>query len=140
MKQKLLLGTIIALLFGACGRTDVRLHCADELMEQNRKDSASLILAGIKYPGAFSKSDRALYALLAAEVARNEERLDEIDTLLTVALDYYRASVDSVHLVRTLFCAGQVARSFQRNEEAMKFFWRHCPIRRGNKWVITGGI
>ena len=87
MKQRLLLGTIIALLFGACGRTDVRLHCADELIEQNLKDSASLILAGIKHPGSFSESDRALYALLAAEVARNEDRLGEIDTLLTVALD-----------------------------------------------------
>ena len=82
MKQRLLLGTIIALLFGACGRTDVRLHCADELIEQNLKDSASLILAGIKHPGSFSESDRALYALLAAEVARNENRLGEIDTLL----------------------------------------------------------
>ena len=133
MKQKLLLGTIIALLFGACGRTDVRLHRADELVEQNQKASASLILAGIKHPGSFSKSDRALYALLAAEVARNEERLDEIDTLLTVALDYYRASVDSVHLVRTLFCAGQVARSFQRNEEAMKFFLEALPYSEGQQ-------
>ncbi|RGN30332.1 hypothetical protein [Bacteroides oleiciplenus] len=131
MKQKLLLGTIIVLLFGACGRSDVRLRCADEMIEQNRKDSASQILTGIKHPESFSKSNRALYALLAAEVACNEERLDEIDTLLTVALDYYRASTDSVHIVRTLFCAGQVARSLQCNEEAMKFFLEALPYTEG---------
>ncbi len=123
MKQKLLWTAVLPIMFIACRQPDARLQLADDLMERELKDSACSVLAEIREPEKLIKPDYALYALLSAEVARYKDSINAgTDSLLSVALDYYRQTTDTVHIARSLFCAGYVARQFQLPEEAMKYF------------------
>lgn len=122
MKKGLLFTLILLFLFAACRHSDTRLQYADALSEQNETDSAESILAGIEQPEKLSKSDNALYALMTAEKARREGKGGmEADSLLSVALEYYRNTTDSLHLLRVMYTYGRLAFIFHRNEEAMKY-------------------
>lgn len=92
----LLLGTLLA----ACHHhTCERLLFIEELMKQ-KPDSALSLLHQIQKPEKLSGSNRALYALLMTQ-AMNHSSEDEYynysDSLITIAIDYYKTTPDSIH-------------------------------------------
>ncbi|WP_303207046.1 hypothetical protein [Bacteroides oleiciplenus] len=86
-------------------------------------DSALLLLNRIQHPEKLSGKQRADYALLLTQ-ARDKNYLDSLqsDSLIELAVDFYRNSDDRIRAGKALFYYGKVA-ALQKDEEvAMKSF------------------
>ena len=73
-------------------------------------DSALLLLNRIQHPEKLSGKQRADYALLLTQ-ARDKNYLDSLqsDSLIKLAVDYYRDGDDNVKAGKALFYYGKVA-------------------------------
>lgn len=115
----LLLGTILA----ACHHhTCDRLLFIEELMKQE-PDSALSLLRQIQKPEKLSGSNRALFALLMAQ-AINHSSEDEYysDSLISIAIDYYKTTSDSIHAALAYYNAGLIAMEDDNSEASLHNF------------------
>lgn len=117
----LLLGTLLA----ACHHhTCERLLFIEELMKQ-KPDSALSLLHQIQKPEKLSGSNRALYALLMTQ-AMNHSSEDEYysysDSLISIAIDYYKTTPDSIHAALAYYNAGLIAMEDNNSEASLHNF------------------
>lgn len=117
----LLLGTLLA----ACHHhTCEQLLFIEELMKQ-KPDSALSLLHQIQKPEKLSGSNRALYALLMTQ-AMNHSSEDEYynysDSLITIAIDYYKTTSDSIHAALAYYNAGLIAMEDNNSEASLHNF------------------
>lgn len=117
----LLLGTLLA----ACHHhTCERLLFIEELMKQ-KLDSALSLLHQIQKPEKLLGSNRALYALLMTQ-AMNHSSEDEYysysDSLISIAIDYYKTTPDSIHAALAYYNAGLIAMEDNNSEASLHNF------------------
>lgn len=117
----LLLGTLLA----ACHHhTCERLLFIEELMKQ-KPDSALSLLHQIQKPEKLLGSNRALYALLMTQ-AMNHSSEDEYysysDSLISIAIDYYKTTPDSIHAALAYYNAGLIAMEDNNSEASLHNF------------------
>ena len=108
-----------------CGprKVDARLVLADSLIVDHA-DSAYSVLKAIDYKELLSESDRAFYALLFTQA--QYKNVDSIgsDSLINIALDYYKDNHNREHYTRTLIYKGAVMEELGNPEEALEWYLR----------------
>ena len=104
-----------------CG--DARLVHANGVMD-NDADSAMLVLRGIEAGELQSDADRALYALLYTQ--GQYKTMDSIanDSLINVALEYYKDNRNRSLYTRALIYKGAVMQELGNDAEAMMWYKR----------------
>ena len=92
---------------GGSHKVDARLALADSLIVDHA-DSAYTVLKAIDSEELLSESDRAFYALLFTQA--QYKNVDSIgsDSLINIALDYYKDNHNREHYTRTLIYKGAV--------------------------------
>lgn len=91
-----------------------------ELLMENHPDSALSILKQIDDPEALQKEGYANYCLLMTE-AMDKNKLSLVsDSLIKVAVDYFKQSSDSVKKAKSYYYWGRVNRRFNNSEDAIK--------------------
>ncbi len=102
-----LLAALTLLLAGCSHRPDPRLARAEALMDE-RPDSALAILDSVHPSSLRGGGDRALHAMLLTE-ARDKNYLDPTDdSLISVAVDYYRTHDDPLRSAISSYYQGRV--------------------------------
>ena len=108
-----------------CGprKVDARLALADSLIVDHA-DSAYSVLKAIDCKELLSESDRAFYALLYTQA--QYKNVDSIgsDSLINIALDYYKDNHNREHYTRTLIYKGAVMEELGNPEEALEWYLR----------------
>ena len=93
----------------ACRHTADRLLSIEQLIRL-KPDSALSLLRQIQYPERLSDSNGALYALLMTQVInQSSDEGHKSDSLISVAIDYYKGTKDSAHAALAYYNAGLVA-------------------------------
>ena len=102
---------------------DARLALADSLIVDHA-DSAYTVLKAIDSEELLSESDRAFYALLYTQA--QYKNVDSIgsDSLINIALDYYKDNHNREHYTRTLIYKGAVMEELGNPEEALEWYLR----------------
>ena len=100
---------------------DARLALADSLIVDHA-DSAYTVLKAIDSEELLSESDRAFYALLFTQA--QYKNVDSIgsDSLINIALDYYKDNHNREHYTRTLIYKGAVMEELGNPEEALEWY------------------
>lgn len=100
---------------------DARLALADSLIVDHA-DSAYTVLKAIDSEELLSESDRAFYALLYTQA--QYKNVDSIgsDSLINIALDYYKDNHNREHYTRTLIYKGAVMEELGNPEEALEWY------------------
>lgn len=116
---------LIAHLFCACSvksnRVKSELRRAEELM-MNSPDSSFIILKGIDPMKITGKKSHALYALLLSQ-AMDKNWIDEVDdSLIMVAVDYYRNSNDAEHKFLSYYYLGRIQQNSGNLAKALVSF------------------
>lgn len=116
---------LIAHLFCACSvksnRVKSELRRAEELM-MNSPDSSFIILKGIDPMKITGKKSQALYALLLSQ-AMDKNWIDEVDdSLIMVAVDYYRNSNDAEHKFLSYYYLGRIQQNSGNLAKALVSF------------------
>ena len=106
---------------GGSHEVDARLALADSLIVDHA-DSAYTVLKAIDSEGLLSESDRAFYALLYTQA--QYKNVDSIgsDSLINIALDYYKDNHNREHYTRTLIYKGAVMEELGNPEEALEWY------------------
>lgn len=103
-------GLLLILLLSSC-RQEKAAHPsvlkADTLME-HYPDSALLILESIQEPARMKKADRALYALLLTQAYDKKDIIHTNDSLIRVAVDYYKDGSDNYRETQSLYYLARV--------------------------------
>ncbi len=92
-----------------------------ELMLAERPDSA-LVLLNVINSASLSISDNARYCLLMTEAMIKNSIPITSDSLIDVALNYFKDKEDSAIQAKTYFYAGRVSQEMQNAKQAMDFF------------------
>ena len=102
-------------------KIDARLALADSLIVDHA-DSAYTVLKAIDSEELLSESDRAFYALLYTQA--QYKNVDSIgsDSLINIALDYYKDNHNREHYTRTLIYKGAVMEELGNPEEALEWY------------------
>ena len=116
--------SVISVLLAGCGQSrtvDARLALADSLIVDHA-DSAYVLLKAIDSPESLSESDRAFYALLYTQA--QYKNMDSIcnDSLINIALDFYKDNDNREHYTRTLIYKGAVMEELGNPEEALEWY------------------
>ena len=100
---------------------DARLALADSLIVDHA-DSAYTVLKAIDSEELLSESDRAFYALFYTQA--QYKNVDSIgsDSLINIALDYYKDNHNREHYTRTLIYKGAVMEELGNPEEALEWY------------------
>ena len=106
---------------GGSHNIDARLALADSLIVDHA-DSAYTVLKAIDSEELLSESDRAFYALLYTQA--QYKNVDSIgsDSLINIALDYYKDNHNREHYTRTLIYKGAVMEELGNPEEALEWY------------------
>ncbi|EGF51953.1 tetratricopeptide repeat protein [Bacteroides fluxus] len=125
MKNTLLIGFLLACgLWSSCTEKAVFdvLDKAESSMETH-PDSALFLLHHISHPGKLRGKQRADYALLLTQ-ARDKNYLDSLqsDSLIGIAVDYYKDRDDDVKAGKSLFYYGKVAALQDKDTLAMQAY------------------
>ena len=106
---------------GGSREVDARLALADSLIVDHA-DSAYTVLKAIDSEELLSESDRAFYALLYTQA--QYKNVDSIgsDSLINIALDYYKDNHNREHYTRTLIYKGAVMEELGNPEEALEWY------------------
>ena len=113
------------LLFLSCSenRTEKVLQLAeDEMKVYKLSDSALIYLEAIDYPEKLSEKDFAKYILLLTKAHYRHKISIENDTLITVAIEYYKRHNDVRNLCQSYLYAGRISEVRGDIEEATKYF------------------
>ena len=102
-------------------KIDARLALADSLIVDHA-DSAYTVLKAIDSEELLFESDRAFYALLYTQA--QYKNVDSIgsDSLINIALDYYKDNHNREHYTRTLIYKGAVMEELGNPEEALEWY------------------
>ncbi|WP_274972144.1 tetratricopeptide repeat protein [Bacteroides fluxus] len=125
MKNTLLIGFLLVCgLWSSCTEKAVFdvLDKAESSMETH-PDSALFLLHHISHPGKLRGKQRADYALLLTQ-ARDKNYLDSLqsDSLIGIAVDYYKDRDDDVKAGKSLFYYGKVAALQDKDTLAMQAY------------------
>ncbi len=115
------LTTLIATLFiflGACHNSNIvpQLQLADSLINK-RPDSALYILKKLSIEKISNKSAKAMYALLLTEALDKNFKFHHNDSLILIAVDYYKNNKDNHLRTKAYYYLGRV---YQANKEYVK--------------------
>lgn len=94
----------------------------DEMKTYKLSDSALIYLETIDYPEKLPEKDFAKYILLLTRAHYRHKVSIENDTLITVAIEYYKKNNDIRNLCESYLCAGRISEVRGNQEEATKFF------------------
>ena len=120
--RQTLLFILLGFLLSACRHTADRLLSIEQLIKQ-KPDSALSLLRQIQHPEKLSDSNRALYALLMTQVInQSPDEEHKSDSLISVAIDYYKGTTDSVHVALAYYNAGLVAMENEDSEASLHNF------------------
>ena len=113
---------LLGFLLTACHHTADRLLSIEQLIKL-KPDSALSLLRQIQYPEKLSDSNRALYALLMTQVInQSSDEEHKSDSLISVAIDYYKGTKDSAHAALAYYNAGLVAMDNEDSEASLHNF------------------
>ena len=113
---------LLGFLLTACHHTADRLLSIEQLIKL-KPDSALSLLRQIQYPEKLADSNRALYALLMTQVInQSSDEEHKSDSLISVAIDYYKGTTDSVHAALAYYNAGLVAMDNEDSEASLHNF------------------
>ena len=102
-------------------QADKRLLAAEAVM-QSHPDSALHLLQAIPHPEEFKGPDQGLYALLHTQAAFKNHLPVASDSLITIAVDYFSQTSDSLRKAWSCFYAGQVYRNLKDFPKAICYF------------------
>lgn len=94
----------------------------DEMKTYKLSDSALIYLETIDYPEKLPEKDFAKYMLLLTRAHYRHKVTIENDTLISVAIEYYKRSSDIRNLSESYLCAGRISEVRGNQEEATEFF------------------
>lgn len=118
MRRLLYIGLLLffGLLFSCIDKSAFTAFDKAERYMEIYPDSALLLLNQIPHPERLHGKQQADYALLLTQ-ARDKNYLDSLqsDSLIKIAVDYYRGSEDRVRAGKALFYYGKV-KALQRND------------------------
>ena len=122
MKKLLYVFLLFALCVVGCSRkVDSRLVLADSLVE-NRPDSAYVILRSINPDSLSGGENRALYSLLMSQAMYKCNVRAKNDSLINIAVDYYKSTDNRANYARSLLFKGAVLYEMGEKEEALRFY------------------
>lgn len=129
MRRQLCLLSVLLWLFGlffACtpsaNKEAILLERVEDCME-TRPDSALLLIQQIPHPEKLYGQQRADYALLLTQ-ARDKNYLDSLqsDSLIEIAVNYYKDKEDKTKAGKSFFYYGKVLLRSDKNTEAMEAY------------------
>lgn len=100
---------------------------ADSLM-QSRPDSSLYLLEQISDPQKIKKGNRALYCLLLTQARYKNYILVQNDSLIKIAIDYYRNSKNQERLAKSYFYLGCVYLEQRKLPAAIDFYLKALDI------------
>lgn len=106
------------------------LYNAQVLMEHN-PDSSFSILKNMKLPRNISHRDNAMYCLLLTTAMDKTYRVLDSDSIINIALNYFKQTNDSSLLAQSYFYKGRVAEEMLKEELAIECFLKginYCHI------------
>ena len=122
MKKLLYVFLLFALCVVGCSRKfDSRLVLADSLVE-NRPDSAYVILRSINPDSLSGGENRALYSLLMSQAMYKCNVRAKNDSLINIAVDYYKSTDNRANYARSLLFKGAVLYEMGDKKEALRFY------------------
>ena len=122
MKKLLYVFLLFALCVVGCSRkVDSRLVLADSLVE-NRPDSAYVILRSVNPDSLSGGENRALYSLLMTQAMYKCDVRAKNDSLINIAVDYYKSTDNRANYARSLLFKGAVLYEMGEKEEALRFY------------------
>lgn len=122
MKKLLYVFLLLALCVVGCSRkVDSRLVLADSLVE-NRPDSAYVILRSVNPDSLSGGENRALYSLLMSQAMYKCNVRAKNDSLINIAVDYYKSTDNRANYARSLLFKGAVLYEMGEKEEALRFY------------------
>ena len=122
MKKLLYFALLLALCVVGCSRKlDSRLVLADSLVE-TRPDSAYVILCSVNPDSLSGGENRALYSLLMSQAMYKCDVRAKNDSLINIAVDYYKSTDNRANYARSLLFKGAVLYEMGEKEEALRFY------------------
>lgn len=109
---------ILCIFFSACHNSNIipQLQLADSLIDK-RSDSALIILEKLSIEEISNKSEKAMYALLLTEALDKNFNPHYSDSLILIAVDYYKDNKDNHLRTKAYYYLGRV---YQTNKEYIK--------------------
>lgn len=101
---------------------DKKLSCIEDLME-NYPDSAYHMLCEMKDSITCSNRNIALYCLLITKARDKTYRTLTSDSVINIALDYFKKEKDPFLLAESYFYAGRVSEEMENNRRAIAYYW-----------------
>lgn len=122
-RQLFLLFLAVLFLYACKERKDVYpiLANAEELMN-HQPDSVLALLELIEAPQTLSASDYALYCLLLTQARDKEFYKHTSDSIIQVAVDYYKTTTEWAHAARSLYLKGCIHYDLNHIEEAARCY------------------
>lgn len=93
-----------------------------EQMQDTNPDSAIILLRQIKQPEKLFGKEQAQYALLMIRTASNKNKSFDSDSLIKIAVDYYKNDDDSSKKAWCYFYYGTYFQSKKDNKKALEYF------------------
>lgn len=93
--------------------TEKALKTAESIMEES-PDSALIILTNIDKKSLKSGKENALFALLYSQALHKNDIYDDVDSLISTAVNYYKTHKDQYMLMKALFYSG--ANKYNHND------------------------
>ena len=144
MKQSLLIIGIICIMgLGSCDKhSDYQplWSQVDELLE-TCPDSALLLLKQIPSKGNLSARDYATYCLLFTAAQDKNYVLHTSDSLINIAVHYFKKDKDFRRRAQAYYFAGQVNYDLKKSEEAMGFYLQaEVAVKKTKDYQLRGLI
>lgn len=110
--------TTLCIFFNACHNSNIapQLQLADSLIDK-RADSALCILEKLSIEKISNKSAKAIYALLLTEALDKNFKSHRNDSLILIAVDYYKDNSNNYLKTKAYYYLGRV---YQDNKEYVK--------------------
>lgn len=112
-----------------------------EKMMNHHPDSALLLLQSLRSLDRLSSSDHALYCLLLTQ-ARDKNFIEPAsDSLIQLAVDYYKETGNRAYIARSLYLKGRVNDDLGRMEEAARCYLEALDqAKKTRDYLLTGLI
>lgn len=112
-----------------------------EKMMNHHPDSALLLLECMDSPDQLSPSDHALYCLLLTQAHDKNFVRPTSDSLIQIAVEYYKNTKDRTRTARALYLKGRVNDDLDRMEEAARCYLEALDMaKQTSDYLLTGLI
>ncbi|MDE5676253.1 tetratricopeptide repeat protein [Phocaeicola sp.] len=117
---------IVVFVFNACSTKEHSSVSLPELMQAEaimyeHPDSALYLLQNMKVPSESQKLEHATWALLMTQ-AKYKMHINQNDSLVNIAYDYYMKQEDAQRKALVLYLKGGICKEQNKKEEAQKLF------------------